>query len=97
MSQEIQQEIQEVNVVIEVAIEAGDWASFVAPSRLARMAILAAAQESRVALASNAEISVVLCDDAFIRGKQHNMTNQNANAAEKVACDAKCGCPQNSK
>ena len=61
------QEIQEVNVVIEVAIEAGDWASLEAPSQLARTAILAAAQESRVALASNAEISVVLCDDAFIR------------------------------
>ena len=67
MSQEIQQEIQEVNVVIEVAIEAGDWASLEAPSQLVRTAILAAAQESRVALASNAEISVVLCDDAFIR------------------------------
>jgi probable rRNA maturation factor len=67
MSQEIQQEIQEVNVVIEVAIEAGDWASLESPSQLARMAILAAAQESRVALASNAEISVVFCDDAFIR------------------------------
>ena len=61
------QEIQEVNVVIEVAIEAEDWASLEAPSQLARTAILAAAQESRVALASNAEISVVLCDDAFIR------------------------------
>jgi len=61
------QEIQEVNVVIEVAIEAGDWASLEAPSQLARTAILAAAQDSRVALASNAEISVVLCDDAFIR------------------------------
>ena len=61
------QETQEINVVIEVAIEAGDWASLEAPSQLARTAILAAAQESRIALASNAEISVVLCDDAFIR------------------------------
>jgi len=37
------------------------------------------------------------CEDAFVRGKQNNMTNQAANEAEKKACDAKCGCPQNTK
>jgi probable rRNA maturation factor len=54
-------------VVIEVAIEAEAWASLEAPSQLARAAILAAVAESRIKLAPNAEISVVLCDDAFIR------------------------------
>jgi probable rRNA maturation factor len=53
--------------VIEVVIEAGDWASLEASSELAQTAILAAARESRIALAANAEISVVLCGDAFIR------------------------------
>ncbi len=37
------------------------------------------------------------CDDKYIRGKQHNMTDQSKNEEEKKACDAKCGCPQNSK
>jgi probable rRNA maturation factor len=54
-------------VVIEVAIEAEAWASLEAPSQLAKAAILAAVEESRIVLAANAEISVILCDDAFIR------------------------------
>jgi len=37
------------------------------------------------------------CEDKYIRGKQHNMTDQTSNEAEKKACDAKCGCPQNTK
>jgi hypothetical protein len=37
------------------------------------------------------------CEDKYVRGKQHNMTDQTANEEEKKACDAKCGCPQNSK
>jgi probable rRNA maturation factor len=54
--------------VIDVAIEAQDWASLEAPSQLAEAAILAAIEESRVSLAENAEISVLFCDDGFIRG-----------------------------
>ncbi|MGA7385053.1 MAG: rRNA maturation RNase YbeY [Methylocella sp.] len=57
-----------MNPVIDVAIEAEDWASLEAPSQLAEAAILAAAGESGVALAANAEISVLFCDDGFIRG-----------------------------
>ena len=57
-----------MNPVIDVAIEAEDWASLEAPSQLAGAAILAAIEETGVALAANAEISVVFCDDAFIRG-----------------------------
>jgi len=53
--------------VIDVAIEAEDWASLEAPSQLAEATILAAMGESGVALAANAEISVVFCDDRFIR------------------------------
>jgi len=56
-----------MNPVIDVAIEAEDWVSLEAPSQLAEAAILAAIGESGVALAANAEISVVFCDDRFIR------------------------------
>jgi probable rRNA maturation factor len=58
---------QRVKPLIDVVIEAGDWASLEAPSQLAQTAILAAVEESRIVLAGNAEVSVVLCDDAFIR------------------------------
>lgn len=37
-------------------------------------------------------VCAMKCDDAYIRGKQHNMTDQSANEAEKKACDTKCGC-----
>jgi probable rRNA maturation factor len=56
-----------MNPVIDVAIEADDWASVEALSQLAEAAILAAIGESRVSLAPNAEISVLFCDDRFIR------------------------------
>jgi probable rRNA maturation factor len=57
-----------MNPVIDIAIEAEDWASLDAPSQLAEAAILAAIGESRVSLAANAEISILFCDDGFIRG-----------------------------
>ena len=57
----------DMNPLIEVAIEAEDWASLDAPSQLAEAAILAAIGESRVSLAANAEISILFCDDGFIR------------------------------
>jgi probable rRNA maturation factor len=53
--------------VIEVAIEGGDWASLEAPSTLVHTAILAAIEGSGLVFAANAEVSVVLCGDAFIR------------------------------
>ena len=56
-----------MNPVIEVAIEAKDWASLEAPSKLVQTAILAAVEGSGLVLAANAEISVVLCGDALIR------------------------------
>ena len=56
-----------MNPVIDVAIEAEDWASLDAPSHLAEAAILAAIGESGAVLAANAEISVLFCDDRFIR------------------------------
>ena len=56
-----------MNPLIEVAIEAEDWASLEAPSQLAEAAIFAAIEESGVSLAANAEISVLFCDDRFIR------------------------------
>ncbi|MGQ0444850.1 MAG: rRNA maturation RNase YbeY [Beijerinckiaceae bacterium] len=57
-----------MNPVIDVAIEAEVWTSLEEPSQLAKAAILAAIAESGVSLAAHAEISVVLCDDGFIRG-----------------------------
>jgi probable rRNA maturation factor len=56
-----------MNSVIEVAIKAEDWESLEAPSQLAEAAIRAAIRETGVALAANAEVSVVFCDDGFIR------------------------------
>jgi len=56
-----------MNPVIDVAIEAEDWAALEAPSQLAEATIVAAIGESGVALAANVEISVLLCDDRFIR------------------------------
>jgi probable rRNA maturation factor len=56
-----------MNPVIDVTIEAEEWASLDAPSQLAEDAILAAIGESGVSLAANAEVSVLFCDDGFIR------------------------------
>lgn len=53
--------------VIDISIEAEEWESCEASSQLVQEAILAAVRESRIALAPNAEISVVLCGDTFIR------------------------------
>jgi probable rRNA maturation factor len=58
---------QKVKVAIEVAVEAGGWAALDGPSQLARAAIHAAVAESGLVLAANAEVSVLFCDDAFIR------------------------------
>lgn len=52
---------------IDIAIEFPDWHSLENPSQLVEDAILAAIAESRAVLAPDAEISVVLCGDAFIR------------------------------
>ncbi|MCI0468283.1 MAG: rRNA maturation RNase YbeY [Beijerinckiaceae bacterium] len=53
--------------LIGVAIEAGQWACLESPSGLAETAILAAVKESGTQLAENSEVSVLFCDDAFIR------------------------------
>jgi hypothetical protein len=37
------------------------------------------------------------CDDEFIARKMNYGANQVEVAANKKACDEKCGCPQNSK
>ena len=56
-----------MNPVIDVTIEAEDWTFLEAPSQLAEAAILAAIGESGISLAANAEISVLFCDDGFVR------------------------------
>jgi hypothetical protein len=37
------------------------------------------------------------CEDTFVRHKNDNMADHDALASERLACDTKCGCPQNSK
>jgi probable rRNA maturation factor len=56
-----------MNPMIDVAIDGEAWASLEAPWQLAEAAILAVIGESGVSLAANAEISVVFCDDDFVR------------------------------
>jgi len=53
--------------LIDISIETEDWAALDAIPQRVQAAIDAAAGESRVRLAASAEISVVLCGDAFIR------------------------------
>ncbi len=55
-----------MSLVIELAIEAEGWATLEAPARLAEDAIGAAVAQSGARLADGAEVSIVLCDDAFI-------------------------------
>ncbi|MEJ0095409.1 MAG: rRNA maturation RNase YbeY [Methylocella sp.] len=52
--------------VIDIAIEAEAWDSFDDPAGLAETVIGQTISQSRVRLAPEVEISVVLCDDAFI-------------------------------
>jgi probable rRNA maturation factor len=56
-----------MNVVIDLSIESGDWTALEDPSRLAETVIQAAIAKSGVKLIEGAEISIVLCNDAFIR------------------------------
>lgn len=58
---------QAAQISVDVSIESGDWARLEAPEQLAKDVILAAASECGAALASGAEVSVVLCSDDFIR------------------------------
>ncbi|WP_036258796.1 rRNA maturation RNase YbeY [Methylocapsa aurea] len=56
-----------MSFVIDLSIESGDWGALEDPSRLAETVIRAAIARSGVKLIEGAEISIVLCDDAFIR------------------------------
>lgn len=51
----------------EVSVESDDWASLPDAEALATRALAAACTVSGVALAPEAEVSVMLCDDATIR------------------------------
>ncbi|MGA8172958.1 MAG: hypothetical protein WB816_19305 [Methylocystis sp.] len=37
------------------------------------------------------------CEDTFVRHKNDNMADHEALYADRLACDTKCGCPDNSK
>ena len=37
------------------------------------------------------------CEDEYVRHKQDMMADHSKLIADRKACDAKCGCPQNSK
>lgn len=52
--------------VIDIAIEAEGWASLDAPEALAEAVVGAAVEVGEVSLVPGVEVSIVLCDDAFI-------------------------------
>jgi probable rRNA maturation factor len=51
---------------VEATIEAGDWSCLADPRSLAARAVAAAAEQSRIALAPEAEVSVLFTDDAHV-------------------------------
>jgi probable rRNA maturation factor len=54
--------------VIDIAIETEAWEAFDDPASLAEAVIGQSISQSGVRVADGAEISIVLCDDAFIAG-----------------------------
>ena len=56
-----------MNPVIDIAIETEEWASLENSRELAETTLFAAIEETGIWLAPGAEISVLFCDDAFIR------------------------------
>ncbi|MGO9673347.1 MAG: rRNA maturation RNase YbeY [Methylocella sp.] len=52
--------------VIDIAIEAEAWDAFADPALLAKAVIGQTISQSGIRIADGAEISIVLCDDAFI-------------------------------
>ncbi len=52
---------------IEISTESELWSGLGEVAELARTAIAASLRGSRIALAPGAEVSILLCDDAFIR------------------------------
>lgn len=52
--------------IIDVAVEAEAWDGFEDPASLAEAVIGQAVAQSRVKLAAEAEVSIVLADDAFV-------------------------------
>src|SRR5262249_10116741 len=56
-----------MNLLIDTAVEAAEWAELEGPSTLAEEAILAAIGESGIAVSPNTEVSVLFCNDAFIQ------------------------------
>ena len=52
--------------VIDIAIESEAWEAFEEPGRLAERVIGQSVSQSGVRIADGAEVSIVLCDDAFI-------------------------------
>jgi probable rRNA maturation factor len=56
-----------VTPVIDISIEAQEWASLENLNEFARITFLAAIQEGGILLAPEAEISILFCNDAFIR------------------------------
>jgi probable rRNA maturation factor len=52
---------------LDIAVESDEWQAFEEPEPLAESAINAAVRLSGVKLPPGAEVSILLCDDAFIR------------------------------
>jgi probable rRNA maturation factor len=56
-----------MTLALDIAVESEDWRSFAEPERLAERAIDVAARLSGRKIPAGAEVSILLCDDAFIR------------------------------
>jgi len=57
-----------MSLVLDIAIESDEWQSFEDVLPLAESAIHAALKKSEAEIPPDAEVSILLCDDAFIRG-----------------------------
>lgn len=56
------------DTVVDISVEASAWEAFPEAPALAKAAIDAALQTADLELAPGAEVSLLLCDDAFIKG-----------------------------
>lgn len=65
-------------IAIDVSIESGLWPQFENIRELANAAISEAIRQSGVALRPGVEISVLLCDDPFIRALNHRWRGRDA-------------------
>jgi probable rRNA maturation factor len=65
-----------INIAVDIAVESPLWAAFDAAPALAKTAIAAALRCADAKLRPDAEISLLFCDDEFIRGLNQRWRGQ---------------------